>query len=393
MISQIHRKLASIAVEHQTGLKPWVRERFDAVNEFFLALSRTSKLKGFPKKRLLDRTSGLDSRTYKKFVVNAKPIYNKPALLKDYIDVMQILDKDFDVTLSGSAEEIHDLYLRLDVIFSKYRLPKDNTYNSDFNLMNGCLAHIYDYEFKFQRDADPKWNAYKLSEKLGIDVCPYCNRLYTSTVRVVRDPAASTLTYRDVIRPEFDHFYLQSRCSYLALSFFNLIPSCKACNSSLKGQKFMTIRTHSHPYLEGYEKLLVFKPDVDLDNWLKNKSIKIGITFDPVDATVTSKEQERALKNSEMFALHHVYTAHSDIIADVFTKSTQDSKEYLKKSYEFVTDNGARIFDAPEQLYRNYTGIDMNTNAFHLRPLSKFLFDMYDATEINKFINELDAGK
>lgn len=67
--------------------------------------------------------------------------------------------------------------------------------------------------------------AYWLQRQLGVKVCPYCNRMYTTT-----------LFGEDKIRPDFDHFYPKSKYPYLAVSLFNLIPSCSMCNKR-KGDK------------------------------------------------------------------------------------------------------------------------------------------------------------
>lgn len=63
--------------------------------------------------------------------------------------------------------------------------------------------------------------AYWLQSQLDVKVCPYCNRMYTTT-----------LYGKKRIRPDFDHFYPQSRYPYLAVSLFNLIPSCNVCNKA-----------------------------------------------------------------------------------------------------------------------------------------------------------------
>lgn len=63
--------------------------------------------------------------------------------------------------------------------------------------------------------------AYWLQRQLNVKVCPYCNRMYTTT-----------LYGKKRIRPDFDHFYPQSRYPYLAVSLFNLIPSCNVCNKA-----------------------------------------------------------------------------------------------------------------------------------------------------------------
>lgn len=102
--------------------------------------------------------------------------------------------------------------------------------------------------------------AYWLQRQLGVKVCPYCNRMYTTT-----------LYGKKRIRPDFDHFYPQSIYPYLAVSLFNLIPSCSICNKAksdnaeikkdiekeTKGSNFKHKQKSSiiYPYDESYNEL------------------------------------------------------------------------------------------------------------------------------------------
>ena len=45
---------------------------------------------------------------------------------------------------------------------------------------------------------------------------------------------------------------------YLALSFYNLIPSCYSCNSTYKGTKLFSIKTHTHPYVDDFHSYYQF---------------------------------------------------------------------------------------------------------------------------------------
>ncbi|MEY8268394.1 hypothetical protein AALA79_18765 [Lachnospiraceae bacterium 64-25] len=85
---------------------------------------------------------------------------------------------------------------------------------------------IFRYDsLNYQKSCQKESTAYWLQRQLGVKVCPYCNRMYTTT-----------LFGEDKIRPDFDHFYPKSKYPYLAVSLFNLIPSCSMCNKR-KGDK------------------------------------------------------------------------------------------------------------------------------------------------------------
>lgn len=92
------------------------------------------------------------------------------------------------------------------------------TPNVAIRLRKYLLDKVFYYE-----DYD-RWDAYGLAKKLNVNVCPYCNQLPTYTIGT---------SLKKGVRPEFDHFLDKVRFPYLALSIYNLVPSCHICNSNL----------------------------------------------------------------------------------------------------------------------------------------------------------------
>ena len=84
--------------------------------------------------------------------------------------------------------------------------------------------------------------------------CPYCNE-YPVKIVVNRDreEGDSRLLF------DLDHFYPKSGYPYLALSFYNHIPSCKVCNQTYKGSKDFSISTHIHPFHRCFDSVYQFK--------------------------------------------------------------------------------------------------------------------------------------
>ncbi|RKI22363.1 hypothetical protein D7V82_18955 [bacterium 1xD8-6] len=86
---------------------------------------------------------------------------------------------------------------------------------------NKVCKEIFKYNcLNYKKKCQMESTAYWLQRQLRVKVCPYCNRMYTTT-----------LFGENRIRPDFDHFYPQSKYPYLAVSLFNLIPSCSMCNT------------------------------------------------------------------------------------------------------------------------------------------------------------------
>ncbi|NWC95038.1 MULTISPECIES: hypothetical protein [unclassified Pseudomonas] len=86
------------------------------------------------------------------------------------------------------------------------------------------------------------WDAYKLCTTSNITTCPYCQQLELPTV-------IDKVSGRG-FRPALDHFFHKDQYPHLALSLTNLIPSCTACNTSLKGEIDFFENLHLHPYFD-----------------------------------------------------------------------------------------------------------------------------------------------
>jgi hypothetical protein len=105
------------------------------------------------------------------------------------------------------------------------------------------LKTLINYDSWIKTDAKATYryyNAYHLAEKLNIPTCVYCNRIYTKTV--ISDSG------KKITRPTFDHWFPKSEYPLLALSFYNLIPSCSVCNSGVKCYTPFKLSKQFHTY-------------------------------------------------------------------------------------------------------------------------------------------------
>lgn len=66
----------------------------------------------------------------------------------------------------------------------------------------------------------------KIVQIMGVEVCPYCNRNFVENY-VTRKENGQRKAY---FKGDLDHYYSKEEIPALALSFFNLVPSCKVCN-------------------------------------------------------------------------------------------------------------------------------------------------------------------
>jgi hypothetical protein len=141
---------------------------------------------------------------------------NKPQL---FSSMKSLIIKNLDDILMGEPNRLMQLHRQYFTIIKSWstRSVKRNTTQ---------LKKIFDYKnFTIKKE---EYNAYTLAANLNIKTCVYCNRSYTVTVKIGKTPDGQ------LTRPQFDHYFAKVDYPLLALSFFNLIPSCSICNSTLK---------------------------------------------------------------------------------------------------------------------------------------------------------------
>jgi hypothetical protein len=143
------------------------------------------------------------------------------------------------------------------------------------------------------------WNGYQLCKLAAQTLCPYCHQAYAFTIM----PYGSNKSFR----PTLDHFYTKSKYPYLALSLFNLVPSCYVCNSSLKGETDFYSEPHLHPLED--EEAISFGFDLDKYlEWRSAPSASIGVV--PVVKSPRADVHMAANRSIETFLLRERYEPH-----------------------------------------------------------------------------------
>lgn len=208
------------------------------------------------------------------------------------------------------------------------------------------IKKLFDYDSWIDYD---KYNAYDLAEKLDIPTCPYCGRIYTKTVLVKNG--------KKITRPTFDHWFPKSKFPLLALSFYNLIPSCNICNSGVKGTGLFTLQTHFHPYHPVDDFKYTFS--YDLKSYQKPK-VKIN--------TVKGISEN----SSKAFELEEIYNTHEDEVEDLLKIRQAYSENYIDILNNTL--NGINL--TREEVYRLAFGVHFEENKFDRRPLSKMKKDI-----------------
>lgn len=243
------------------------------------------------------------------------------------------------------------------------------------NWIKENLGYIFNYNKginSFINFVDPKGIkiAYLHSEKLNINTCLYCNTNYTFTIRK-----------KDLnCRPQFDHFYAKGKYPYLAVSFYNLIPSCSLCNSgALKGSKIFNLKNNLHPFIDSFNSVLRFRTNIDSVDFITNKT-NFTIKLDPIPNLTKERKAllKRAKKNKKIFALENRYNQHIDMASEIIKKAYVYNNTSIEDIWSEFKVNNQSIFKNKGEVKQLVFGNLLDENQYHYRIHSKFVTDIAD---------------
>lgn len=217
--------------------------------------------------------------------------------------------------------------------------------------LKACVEYVFNYKW-FCGKKKSKYDAYDLAHSLKINTCPYCNRNYTNTI--------ITVDKEKFCRPAFDHYFPESKHPLLAISFYNLIPSCTTCNSGRKGADDVRLDTHLNPYVAEQTNDIVFSYQYS-SHTLSDLEV--------VTKCLSVKER----KSLELFGIKEVYNTHIDELRDMIRMRTYFTDQYLDILQSNLLDG---IIISRKELYRLAFGTEFQSEDFINKPLSKFKNDI-----------------
>lgn len=280
------------------------------------------------------------------------------------IDLNTFIQNNIDIILSGEKEEI----LALDGQLKNY--PEYENFENE-------IKNIFDYS-EFRNYKKTIYNGFSLSADLNIKCCPYCNRNYTTSHTTIYQINGK----EKFVFPEFDHFYPKNEYPLLAISFFNLIPSCNICNTHYKESKNPADLNQSsynifHPYqkdiVENHFRFKIIPKDYTA---LIGKSTNIDLDFE----YNSSDEVNLQLKNSiAFFGIKDIYEKnHINLIKDIIDKKVSFNNSYMK---QLQTTYGLNFEETYKIVFETYYE-EENLNK---RPFSKLKKDIHNYFEkLNK---------
>lgn len=234
-----------------------------------------------------------------------------------------------------------------------------------FNPIDFLLPKIFDYENWFLNiGTDKSWGPYQLTQSLGLKVCSYCNRQYTFSL----SKGKSKIT-----RPELDHFLPKSENPLLALSFYNLIPSCTICNRDCKGKISFTYQSHFSPY-EANSKHGLLKYDYYPTSYLgsvgESEEFRIFVKNDGARLDPALKAKLDA--NAKVFELNTMVNEHKDMVQEIIKKRHISNDNYINTLQKTFPEAKLTLEEAYRLAYGNF----YEEKDFNKRPLAKLTKDI-----------------
>lgn len=219
--------------------------------------------------------------------------------------------------------------------------------------------------------------AYEHAKKLSLNTCLYCNAQFTFTVYRKKSVKKGSEQSAFKTRPNFDHFISKARFPFFALSFYNLIPACKVCNSDLKGSTEFLPDTHLHPFIEGLQDTFEFKTSITAVDYLGGKK-----DFDITVAECPDCDPDKAKRIKEsldVFAIVERYNEHKDYAGEIIMKAhIYNNEPALKSLFEGFTIPGTKqsIFRDENEIIELALGNYLRKSQLHKRILSKLTKDI-----------------
>lgn len=242
------------------------------------------------KQTLLPQPNSADYINYVNYIIN------------NFYKILSVVPDDFD-----TYDPIKQLHLNITLC---RKFPKADSYGNihqykfhelvvdalSYDKIRNCIYPIY-------------------ISKLGIRTCVYCNAQYAISIK--RDKGDYTSSF------QLDHFLPKSKYPYLAISFFNLQPSCGHCNQlKSKNKSLFNLYTNRASDVQPFRfnidrlSLLQFLLTADSEN------LKINITS--TNSSLMENHEKR-------FHVNVKYEKHKEEASDIVLLSRFYNRAYLNQ--------------------------------------------------------------
>jgi len=193
----------------------------------------------------------------------------------------------------------------------------------------------------------------KIIKESTIYVCPYCNRNFINNRSDSKTSA------------QLDHFYPKNKYPLFAISLYNLIPSCSACNH---------IKHEEEINISPYDEIYNFEKNYNIT--YTPKSVDYLENSDDIDISFKYKDNKNnsLKKNIDNMCIENAYKLHSDYVLELIKKSiVYNSSQLEELLFEFP-----EIFNSREEIINLIFGNYVEIIDFNKQPLARLTRDICD---------------
>ena len=277
----------------------------------------------------------------------------KTKLQKEHTAIYKILYH----SMTGNLEEKEvEKLLLADQKELKNYISKFGSYAGSMKKSDYLLNSV----FKYKNFANRKI-AYHISIKRNVTVCPYCNRQYVFTV----------IPSKGRVRPQFDHYFPKKDYPYLALSLYNLIPSCSICNMAKS-----SLDTYCRPILYPFDEEMGYSAKFEFRIKEKGNFVQVlqGLSdqFEiHLDSTQAAKAAEIQCQMEELH-LDALYNEHTDYVKDIIRSKYVNTPNRIRE----IQRSFPQLFHSCDEVKNMLYMTDLRKEYWGKRPLSKLTHDI-----------------
>ncbi len=233
-----------------------------------------------------------------------------------------------------------------------------NEIKTKYSSQNNLIKQLFNYDKSKSKTITPKLSKLQpkissfIQDKVGIDVCYFCNIEFINKFKKFDGKFKNGFT--------LDHYIDKGKYPFLALSLYNLIPSCYTCNSKVKGIDEINNLSPSSSKFD-------FDERVKFRTFIKNDNLQI----------VNEKDFKLILKENfsteykeyiASFMLNERYEYHKYKVIEMVNKRKDYPDSRIKELAKLTEKTEEEV---KQDLFGNYL-----PNELHKRPLSKLIKDI-----------------
>lgn len=283
-------------------------------------------------------------KVYYKLIANSKAEKFSGFTFEEYYDkhYKSKLKYSLEDILCGDFQKLNEIKNRLG---TKYK--NDNGIKKLFNYDKSSSENLQVLISKLQ----PKISKF-IEANIEVHTCYFCNIEHINKFRNSKNETKNAFT--------LDHMIDKATYPFLALSLYNLVPSCYTCNSKVK-------RTNEIKNLSPSDKKFDFEKKVKFKTFINNQELQVekNDSFELLLKEDFSSKYDEYIKILE---LDNRYKYHKDKVIEMIHKR-RDYPDSRIKELSMLTQK------TEEEVKQDIFGIYLKDD-LHKRPLSKLIKDI-----------------